>query len=345
MEDLHIFYVESYFHLLLAESYIADEGIDASHVFFVTHRGVKLPPCYKERLLYDGTESQFKDRVKMYRKDRKRYQVLFRNKRVCSYSPFQFFFPRVRFFEEYNLIEEGFSAYFIPREISGKKALGYELFKALSISVLFPFASKNIKGFLMGISYSSPKASRPTKLLVSNGEAYGKYDFGKWVKKQIVPVTLLADRTTIRERTILVMDRLSKKGRPFDDSTYLSVLKGVLARLGLGHQNLLVKLHPADLSIEKEVKDRVYTILVEMGITPTFVEDNLEELALSDNSIIFIGTNSTSLFYAPIFGRTNRSISFARILAKADKQYAQFLENWGGTERFCEIFSRQVECL
>ena len=87
MEDLHLFYVESNFHLILAESFIESKRIDASDVLFVTHRGVKLPTRYKANLLYDGTISQFKERVQLYRKDKERFRKLFKNRKVCSYSP------------------------------------------------------------------------------------------------------------------------------------------------------------------------------------------------------------------------------------------------------------------
>lgn len=345
MEDLHLFYVESNFHLLLAENIISNNNIDVNHVLFVTHRGVKLPAIYKGNLLYDGTISQFKERVNMYKNDKKHYKELLNNKRIRSYSPFQYLYPSVHFFFEYNLMEEGFSAYSIPQKIRKTKALRYEFFKALYIMLMFPFANRNIKGFLMGLSYSSGTASRHIKLLVSNNNAYSNYDFGDKIEKILIPISIDRKNSPIRDNSILVMDRLCKKGRPFDDNTYLSVLKDALYKLGYSNQSLLVKLHPADSSTDVNVKERVTCSLGEIGIIPTFIDDNLEEIALSNNNNTFIGTNSTTLYYAPIFGRTNKSISFFRLLAKVDKQYFQFLEGWGGVGKFCEIFSKQVECL
>lgn len=345
MEDLHLFYVESNFHLILAESFIESKRIDASDVLFVTHRGVKLPTRYKANLLYDGTISQFKERVQLYRKDKERFRKLFKNRKVCSYSPFQFLFPRVRYFAEYNLLEEGFSAYSLSKEVDRKKALQYELFKAFYIGLSFPFASRNIKGFLMGISYSSSKPASHTKLLVSNGNAYGHYDFGDRVDKQIVPISGTDCDKAIRGQRILVLDRMSKKGRPFDDNIYLSVLKEALSRLGINNQSILVKLHPADSTSDSHVKKRVFDTLSEIGVSSVFMDYNLEELALGNNNNTFIGSNSTILYYAPIFGNTNKSVSFSRLLAVSDKQYARFLEGWGGVENFCGIFSKEVDCL
>lgn len=344
MEVLHLFYVESNFHLILAENFINDIGIEVSDVLFVTHRGVQLPSIYRDRLLYDGTLSQFRQRVQLYRENRNYYKGLLKRKKVISYSPFQFLFPAIRFFSEYHLIEEGFSAYGVLSDIDNSRALRYELFKALYINLAFPFVSRNIKGFLMGISFSSKKTTRPTKLLVSNVNAYDNYCWGKWVEKQIVPIRGVMKGSIIGQN-ILVMDRLSKKGRPFDDNVYLCVLKDVINTLGLDKQVLLVKLHPADLASENNVKSRLSSWFHDIGIMPNYINDNLEELALSNNNNTFIGTNSTSLYYAPIFGRTNKAISFARLLANEDKQYALFLERWGGTETFCDLFSKEVKCL
>lgn len=344
MEDLHLFYVESNFHLILAESIIAANMISPSKVLFVTHRGVKLSSVYKNRLLYDGTNSHFKDRVQMYKNNKKYYSELLANKRIYSYLPFQFLFPAIHYYFSYNLLEEGFSAYSVSRIMNNRKGLKYELFKALYINLLFPFANKNIKGFLMGVSASSHRSLKKTTLYVSNREAYNNYKFGGKVEKQVVSI-ISNQQSSIRGQKILVMDRLSKKGRPFDDKTYLLVLKEVFSKLNLNNQNILVKLHPADVSSDINSRERVSKTFGELGIIPMFINDNLEELALSNNNNIFIGTNSTILYYAPIFGKTNKSISFSRILADADKQYSQFLERWGGCVAFCNIFSKQVECL
>jgi hypothetical protein len=306
---------------------------------------VKLPSRYEGRLLYDGTESKFKDRVLLYKKNRRHYHALLDNQKIISYSPFQFLFPSVYYFSKYNLIEEGFSAYSIHKEISNKKGKMYELFKSLYIGLLFPFASKNIKGFLMGISYSSRKSNRSSKLFVSSIDAYGNYNYGEKVEKRLVPICGGDMRKDITGQRILVMDRLNKKGRPFDDKVYLSVLKEALLRIGYTDCDMLVKLHPADILLGQDNENRIIDVLEELNIKSKFINDNLEELALSNAGNSFIGTNSTSLYYAPIFGSTNKSISFSRLLAKVDEQYSQFLEGWGGTEKFCEIFSKQVNCL
>lgn len=345
MKELHLFYVESNFHLIIAEGFIENEDIKKADCLFVTHRGVRLPKTYSDCLLYDGTISQFKERVHLYKKNKKYYNELFKNRRVYSYAPFQFLFPTIRYFSEYNLMEEGFSAYSVPKVISNAKAIRYELFKALYINLLFPFASKNVKGFLMGMSYSSPKAKRQTSLLVSNAGAYEKIDLGKKVRKVVVPINRTEDTTSIKGQIIIVLDRLSKKGRPFDDNTYLSVLKDVMTQLGYKANKILVKLHPADSRMGIEAKSRVEKLLNDIGITPIFIDTNLEEVALSNAHNTFIGTNSTLLYYAPVFGKTNKSISFSRVLSNADEQYSHFLEKWGGTERFCELFSKQVKCL
>lgn len=330
---------------MIVESYMATKRIDHNDVLFVTHRGIKLPEDYKDRILYDGTVTSFKKRIALYKQDIKKYKDLLANKIIYSYAPFQFVFPSHQFFSEYNMIEEGFSAYTFPIQRSNIKGLFCEWAKFFYINMSFPFANRNIKGFLMGLSYSSKRSRKQCKLLISSSDAYSNYKLGKKVEKVIVPIVKLESYPDILNQTILVLDRFNKRGRPFDDVTYLTVLGSVLAQLELNSKKILVKFHPADYCSGSDAKSRLDTLFRELKIEPSYIDVSLEELARSNQGNIFIGTSSTILYYAPILGKSNKSISFVRQLAGVDKQYSEFLDNWGGTDQFCEVFSKQVECL
>lgn len=330
---------------MIVESYIVSKGISYNDVYFITHRDLKLPGEYKDRLLYDGTVTSFKARISLYHQETKRYKKILSNKIIYSYAPFQFEFPSFHYFNEYNMIEEGFSAYTLPIQRSNAKSKITEWAKFFFVNMTFPFANRNIKGFLMGLSYSSIRARKQCKLIVSSSDAYCNYSFGNKVNKEVVPMVKHESYAGIKNQTILVLDRFNKKGRPFNDEIYLSILRNVLLKLELNRASLLVKLHPADACSAFDAKRRLDTLFKELQLEASYIDWNLEDLASSNQGNTFVGTNSTILYYAPIIGESNKSISFARQLAGVDKLYADFLKGWGGTEKFCEIFSKKVYCL
>ena len=90
------------------------------------------------------------------------------------------------------------------------------------------------------------------------------------------------------------------------------------------------KLHPADWQF-KDAKDIAETFFMDEGVGLNWYEGKLEMLAMQDNHITFLGTNSTILFYAPIFGMSNKSVSFSRYLASIDDKYNQFIRAWSLT--------------
>lgn len=341
---IHLFYIESYFHYLLAESVISKKNLSKDQILFITHRGVNVGDEYRDKVLYDGTTLQFGKRLLWHFKNRKAHKEMLSGKNIISYAPFQFFFPRVLYFSEYNIIEEGFSAYLNNYNNSKLKGRLYEMAKNCIINLLFPFSSKNEKGVLLGLSYSSSVPRSQTKLFVFSDKAYGKFNFGSKITKEVVEIFTPNGMCTISNSWILVMDRLNPHGRPFNDETYLDVLTEVLKGLNIGNKKIYVKLHPSDAIIgdaEKRVSERLNTI----GLSYEFMSMSLEHIAIYNQNNRFIGTNSTSLFYAPIFGNTNKSFSFSRLLAEVDDDYHRFLDGWGGIDSFIELFSNNVKCL
>ena len=76
-----------------------------------------------------------------------------------------------------------------------------------------------------------------------------------------------------------------------------------------------------------------------------FFDGRLELLALLNINIHFIAENSTILYYAPVLGSTNKSISFVKLMYKLDERYKGLISQYGGMERFVDFFSKNVECL
>lgn len=345
MSKIYLYYVESNFHLLLSLSYITHIGIPVTQVYFITHRGVKLPQEYSDRHLYDGTEIRFLGRIKMYLNHRHKYKELFKGKEVLCFSPFQFRFPTRRFFSKYSFIEEGFSAYACSLPQISRKAKFYEVLKIILLNLLFPFDGNNIRGFLMGNAPSSDKVSRPTDIIVSNEQAYASSRVFTSLRRIVIPFCQpYRGVGAIRDSIIIVLDRLNQNGRPFDKITYLEVLRDALGAIGVMNKAMLVKMHPSD-SIWTEQTVLVNKYFEEVDIDINIIDDDLENIALSDAGNTFIGSNSTILYYAPIMGKTNVSISFAALLAKKDAKYNDFLKLWGGVDEFCRIFAEQVTML
>lgn len=345
MNKLYLFYVESNFHLLLSLSYISSINLSKEDVLFVTHRGVVLPKEYSDRLLYDGTECRFKERITTYNQNKKRIKKLLCNRNVVAFSPFQFRFPICTFFRDYGFIEEGFSAYMCNVRHAGIRERVGEFVKLSIVNLLFPFAPRNVKGYVMGVSYSKNSSRKRKEIVVSHEAAYSLKKYTPYLRKIVVPIhTVESQQTEIKNSVIIIMDRLNSFGRPFDRNNYLAVLKNVIKELELYCRKTYIKMHPSDFKHPESV-DVAREFFSKNGIPFMMANYNLESIALSNNNNTFIGANSTILYYAPIFGNTNKSISFSKLLASVDESYSAFLEGWGGTEKFCELFAKQVTIL
>ena len=280
----------------------------------------------------------------MFLKEKDRIKKLLNGKLIVSFSPFQYCHPVKRYFAEYKFIEEGFSAYTNKQHYSTLKAKLKEIFKVVFINVRFPFQSKNVKGFLIGSDFSC-KASKKYEIIVCSEDAFNRGTKDGLLQKCIVPISEdMKGESHIKDSYVLVMDRLNPIGRPYEKDNYLAVLKDFLLSLQSTNKQFFAKIHPSDFGNDV-VKEELIRFFLSTGLNIEIIEDNLEIIALSDNNNTFIGTNSTIQYYAPIFGRSNKSISFARLLAQVDSKYASFLEGWGGVDEFCYLFSKQVKCI
>lgn len=338
----HLFYITSNFHLLMSESIIQYKKLPVDSIFFVTSRGIKLPEKYAGKLLYDGTLGHFMYRVKLYRREKKRFQEFFGDARIVSYNSYQLAFPDYWLYDEYHFFEEGLSAYghnWVKR-ITFKKRMATHA-KFVLVNLLFPFASKKIKGFVLGNTFTSFKLKHKASLY-SNEKAFVFYDLNPKLTKVVVPIVKQDSNCAIKDSVIMVCDCLSGTNKHLDADKYLEVLKETLSQMDMTGRKMYVKLHPSDYKNEV-VQNSIKAVLPD--ITPVFFNENLEVIAASDSGNTFIGTSSTILFFAPVLGKSNNSISFARKLAKTDPVFDRFLSLFGSTDKFVELFSQNVECI
>lgn len=342
MNTKRIFYITSYFHLLIVDSIIEYENLPEDSFFFVTSRGLKLPQRYSDKLLYDSSLGHFKYRVDLYKKEKKRFQSFFKDSRVVIYSPYQLTFPDIWYFDEYHFFEEGFSAYTLnwERHVPFKAKL-VTWSKVLLINIFFPFANKKIKGLILGNTYTSLKLRKKANLY-GNDKAFVHYHLDNNLKKVSIPIAKHEVSCDINNSIILVCDCLSGTNRHLDSDKYLLVLQDTLSNLDINGKSVYVKLHPSDYKNEV-VLNKIKSVLP--NSVPEFINDNLEEIAVADRCNTFVGTSSTILFFAPMLGKSNKSISFARILAEKDDVFERFLNKYGSVEKFVVIFSQNADCL
>lgn len=341
--SVSIFFIESYFHLLVADQIIKSKKLSIETCFFITERGTQLPLSYYNHLIYDGSKTGILTRVKLYYKNKALWSRLFAKQEITVFLPFQYYFPSKLYFAKYCFFEEGFSAYAnrsLPREKLSRKA---GIIKELISGITLPFATKNIKGIVSGITNDTNKPCQSTIFRLSD-YAYKGLNGIENIDLETITIdnSKPFSKSDIYDSLVVVLDRLSANGRPFDDKKYLDILYSTLHQTYNYNKKMFVKMHPADYKSECESK-RVLDKLA--CFSPELINENLENLAICNNSNTFIGTNSTILYYAPILGNSNKSISFARLLAKEDAHYSAFLNAWGGVEEFCKIFSNQVKCL
>lgn len=341
MKTIHLFYIQSNFHILVVKGIINHENIDPKDVFYIIQRNVKQPE--EGTLLFDESGKGFGGRIKYFIKHKQLIRQLFRENQVCAYAPFDYYFPLCNLYDNTAFFEEGLSSYACASREGIVKRYINSLFKFLIASLFMPFTSSNERGFLIEACNTRRNPKRRTRLFAFSDTAYYNVQSEKVEKVLVKPVICKKD-LTIADSNVLVLDRFSADGRPFALNNYFESLKETFGQVKLAEKHLYVKLHPADGNNE-DIKRTVGELLSSYVSDYSYYEDSLEDIALNDNNNTFIGSNSTMLFYAPVWGRTNRAVSFVRILADKDNGYKSFLMRWGGVEAFCRLFSNNVLCL
>ncbi len=336
---IHLFYLRSYSHLVVADGIIKHKGLPLDSVFFVLFRGVKLPPCYEKNLLYD--ESGILNWRKFFMQNYFKLNRLFKDKKVCCYLPFQGEFPVIKFFDEYVFFEEGISAYDASFDYTRFNKKKY--FKLLvKYTLIRPFIRKNLIGLYNGRENGSPFSFECT-LVGLTKESYKNVTIDK-CKREIIsfsgnPLNV----SSIKDSVIIVMDSTRASDRMDSADIYLRTLSNALKNLKFESRKFYLKLHPDNFRDMEAALDMIknYIGFIDYSV----IDESLENIALSNQNNIFIGNHSTILFYAPIFGSSNKSISFMRIQAEQDKLYSRFLQRWGGVEGYISLFKDKIEFL
>lgn len=335
---LHIFYIGSYLHLLVADSIIRSKTISLKDVWFITYRGITLPSQYSNNLLFDEAKISKKQ---FFLKNYFKLRTKLNNSVTCAYMPFQQEFPVLNFFDEYIFFEEGLSAYDISLNYSVFNRSLYlkRLLNACIKSIIF---NKKILGLYYGRNYGSPFSIDCT-LVGLTSTAYSHTIISN-CKYEVVKIAEKPLKTSyIKDSFIIIMDSTHAVDRMESADNYLKILSDTLKCQNIGQRKVYLKLHPDNYKDKHEAVELIQSYIGFLNFE--IIDESLEDIAMNNQNNIFYGNNSTILFYAPILGKTNKSISFARINAERDSSYMHYIKRWGGLEGLLSLLKQQMVCL
>jgi len=339
----HVFFVSSNFHLTICLGIINEKQISKNDVIFVNSRGCSFPEDLKSNVVnINGSDSfHFKQKLIESLKRSNNIDVFNDNIQFTAYVPFFRQIP-YGFFKDLVFFEEGFSSY----SDSLKFSLSFRIIqstksfiKSTIVNFLLFGKPDNLKNFVKGPLYSYRKFNSNKRFeYYTLSENVARSSFLNFDIKvlSILPKYLCEDIK--HSSLVLVLDRFTAP-IPYSISNYIIYIKKILATYG--DRFIYVKFHPADFT-NTNSRSIIDDLFNSENINYCVIERSLEELALSNRNITFIGTNSTLLFYAPKFGNNN-SISFVKYLSSIDKGYYEFLYMWGGVNKFVDVFKENVE--
>lgn len=337
--EKHIFFVRSDFQFVVCKGIISHYGLNAEDCYFVTDRNTKTEG-YKQSSIYGlGQYFRFVERCMYLFKHYKIVKNFLCKTKLTVYMPFSNYYSSNDYYD-YVFYEEGFSAYkefFEVNETKSRLRL-----RRLLVFLISPI-NKQIRGYLMGFICNEIKPAKKTRLISFSENCYPNIH-NDYINKIVIsvpnqPVELY---NIPNGSVILVMDRLVGYGRPFELCYYKECISKEINWLKERKvKDIYIKFHPADYG-NTESRKWVEDLLQLNNINFSVFDGKLEYLALQNIGVIFLGTNSTILFYAPLLGYTNKSFSFYKSLAAIDDSYKGFIDSWGDFEK---IFSKNVTCL
>lgn len=341
-ERIHLFYLRSNFHLLIASEIIRIRKIDINNIKFITNRNINIPVKYNKAIVKLDNEQDFNfwSKLKFVLFNRgKLPSFLNTSYRIYTYIPFFSQIP-FNFFDNITFFEEGFSAYSSLKKektVFKIKELSKSIFRILIVYLVLPCVNKNLKSFIIGPTYLYFK--------FKSKEIFDYYVLSKDVNidgfkginlKVIGSINKRIHFNDIPENTcLIVMDRLSSSLH-FDVNNYIKILELIFK--DFKNYNILLKFHPSDSLLKR---NEFVTLFFNKNWKFKVIDHSLEDLCLSTNPITLVGTNSTILYYSKILGN-NMAFSYSKKLSEIDPKYAKFLKFWGSEEIFYSIFEKKV---
>lgn len=341
----HIFYIQSDFHYMICKSIIALRKLDNRQCFFVCRRGMTVEEGTNNCDLLEGKNQSFFNRVLYLVFNYEKVKRWFGDGDVVVYLPFRFLYPSRLFVKEIVFYEEGFSAYktIIPRiKYSFLKQVIKDVFKKSFAFLL----GNSARAFLMYTDLTAIAPKFDIKLYICTPIAYSAIN-NPHVRKELLPISCT---TTINYNLsphsyFIVLERFSEAGRTCTLEGYKRCVKKMFDYCTKqGIHEIWTKFHPADWT-NSDALNHLMECNKGYDLDIHFFDGRLEFLALQNRGIVFLSTSSTILYYAPILGNKNESLSFCKYLASIDDRYNNFMQSFGGIEKFVEVFSENVNCI
>lgn len=349
MGNKYLFWLASDFHYIIAQTIINKRKIDRDKVYYVFQYGREIQIGQDESrcTLYDGDLSSFKERILFYIKKRKQVLSFFKGVKLYSFYPFRYALPRYYYFAEYSFFEEGLSSYRETTPVILMKERVNEIFRSLIVNLLFFYEDRNIKGYLVGFGFTRKEAKRTTNMYCLSNSAFPQNHDSNIIK--VVCFPSLRDnlfRYKLPNGSfVIVLDRYSPKGRVYSLENYSMCLnKEIDYLLNNNVSEVWLKLHPVDNN-NPDALEFFRCQFEDRGISTMVFNGKLEFLALQDLQTTFVGTNSTILFYAPLLGKSNNSVSVFKALVRIDSRYQKFIDTFGGPQQFEFLMSQNAECI
>lgn len=342
--EKHLFYVQSDFHYLICRSIMKRNGLKAENCYFVCHRNVRVDDDVR---LYPFP---IEGGLSYYFHHRKDIDSFFDNADIYTYTPFRGLFPKRKSANDNFFFEDGLASYrlkenVIKKRLSTEESGSENPVKKLLKRIMTRLVKKDSRFFLTGWFHEDVvDPQRRTLLYVCSSQAYAE-----WAHPFLDRIVLKMEANITEKYNVprgsyfLVLDRFSN-GCVYDVENYKKCVRMMLDYcVNRQVKEIWAKFHPADWN-NKNVMKELEESAKGADISIKLFDGRLEYLAMQNINIHFISLNSTILFYAPVLGNTNRSVSFVRYMYEADDKYKSFIHLYGGIERFVEMFSENVEC-
>lgn len=343
-KEKHLFFIYSDFHYVICKSIILSNNLKKEDCFFVCGRGMTVEKEDTEVPFPMEDFTSFYKKIISFIKNYKLIHSFFSNYDIVAYIPFCLFFPVGLYVKDVVFFEEGFSSHSkcIP-DLTNKGAR--EKLKNAMKRLISYFVKKNVRAFLFLYQSIDVVPAYNTRLYVCSDSSYEPCNYPKLEKIVLNIPQLDNEKYAIPFGSyFVVLDRLSNIYRCYSLDNYFRCINRIanFCRFN-GVDEIWIKLHPVDgkLNDAKIIAEKEF---IRNGIRVKWYNGRLEMLAMQNKNITFIGTHSTILYYAPILGNTNRSVSFCKFLASIDKDYSNFISLFGGIDRFVDVFSKNVEC-
>lgn len=345
-KEKHLFFVQSDFHYMICESIIKQNELNKEQCYFASKRGVKIGNGEQQYTL------PLEGGLMYYLSHRKEVESFYKDCDVTYYVPFRGY-PRERDVKNLVFFEEGLSAFCVRSAISEnrqsrskRERLFGGIRRKFRVYLTRLLVKKDMLQFIDGIYYrTDDELKAKMQLYVCSSRSYEEWAHPLMHRTLLKINAECSEKYNVKQGDcLLVLDRFSKGAVHYPEN-HIKCVRAMLEYCKMRRcEYVWVKFHPGDFG-NKDVKRTFEECARKINLKIQYFDGRLEYLALQNIGVHFVSIHSTILFYAPMLGDSNKSISFVRYMYEIDNKYKEHIQLYGGIERFLDFFSERVECL